>query len=144
MTTRYRKCCRCKLNRNVLRYVGKRGRICDTCRKTSSSESARNRRLREVYEVTPDEWAKVLELQGNVCGGCKQPRSYRLQVDHDHKVERELGMRASLRGALCRRCNKALRDLRDSIENLEGLAAFLRDPPARKILSGTPTRRVIR
>lgn len=131
---RYRKCCRCDLNRNVSRYVGKRGRICDDCRGKGNKKAARERRLRMVYEVEPEEWELVLELQGRVCGGCGQPRSYELNVDHDHKIEREQGMRASLRGGLCRRCNKALRDLRDSIDNLEGLAAFLRDPPARKVL----------
>lgn len=127
-------CSRCKDNRHERFFVGERGRICQRCRKGRASVKARERRLLEVYEVTPEEWAQVLELQGGVCAGCGQPRSYALNVDHDHKVERELGMRASLRGGLCRRCNKVLRDIRDSIDNLLGLAAYLREPPARKVL----------
>lgn len=136
MASANRKCARCGLGRNPSRYVGIRGRICDTCRKGKSSESARNRRLVEVYEITPEEWELILLLTGHACGACRQKRSYRLNVDHDHKVERERGMRASIRGPLCRRCNKALRDLRDSIPVLEGLIAYLRDPPARRILNG--------
>lgn len=95
----------------------------------------------DVYELTPEEWASVLELQGHVCAGCGQPRSYELNVDHDHKVEKEQGMRASIRGGLCRRCNKVLRDIRDSIPNLLGLAKYLQDPPARKVLDASSSLR---
>lgn len=139
-----RRCTRCKLNRNYGRYVGKRGRICDVCRKGSASEAARNRRLKEVYFLEPEEWARILELTDNKCGGCHQARHYRMQVDHDHKVEREMralgwserdAMRASIRGPACRRCNKLLRDCRDSIANLQGLIDFLESPPARKVLT---------
>ena len=125
----------CGRNRGDQFYKGPRGRICVSCQKSRSSEAARNRRLEETYEVTPEEWDLILKLVGYKCGACAQKRSYRLNVDHDHKVERTHGMRASLRGPLCRRCNKVLRDIRYNIEVLQGLIDYLRDPPARKVLS---------
>jgi hypothetical protein len=129
-----RVCKRCGDNRADRFFVGKRGRLCLRCRKGGASDAARNRRLAEHYEVTPEEWERILEMCGHKCAGCKQKRSYRLNVDHDHKVEREQGMRASVRGPLCRRCNKLLRDCRDNIDILIWLAEYLRAPPARKVL----------
>lgn len=129
-----RVCSRCAANRHERFYVGKRGRICLTCRKGGSRKAARNRRLKDVYELEPSEWQAILDLCDGKCAGCKQPRSYSLQVDHDHKVEKEQGTRASIRGPLCKRDNKILRDARDNPELLEALAAYLRNPPARKVL----------
>lgn len=91
--------------------------------------------LRKNYDISLEEYEAILAAQGGVCGGCRQPRSYNLQVDHDHAVERERGVRASIRGLLCRRCNKVARDVRDSVAALLGLAAFLENPPAREVLS---------
>lgn len=134
-----RVCVRCGDNR-ALRFYKGRGKICAKCRKSSSSTAARNRRLIEVYEVTPEEWELILKLTGYACAACEQKRTYRLSVDHDHKVEKACGMRASIRGPLCRRCNKVLRDIRDSIPVLEGLIAYLKSPPARKVLDAATRR----
>lgn len=127
-------CTRCGKGRNPDRYVGATGRVCDTCRKGGQKVASRTHRLREVYGLEPDEWQLVLDAQGNVCAVCGGARRYELQVDHDHHIAETQGMRSSLRGGLCRRCNKFLRDCHDDISVLEALIAYLRDPPARRVL----------
>lgn len=79
--------------------------------------------------------------QGHVCAICEQPRKYKLNIDHDHAVERQTGSaRLSVRGLLCRRCNKMLAVAGDSIEVLENAVDYLRYPPAHGVL--TRARRV--
>lgn len=134
-----RRCDSCGLNRQAAAFSGDRGRICATCKKQVRRRHARARLLREKYGLTQEEYDEILAAQGGVCAGCRQKRSYLLNVDHDHKVERECGdVRASVRGLLCRRCNKVLRDIRDSTTNLLGLAEYLQNPPARAVLERTP------
>lgn len=129
-----RVCSKCGKNRALKFYAGPRGRICATCRKESTSAAAHARRLLELYGITALEYAALLLFQKGVCAGCGQARRYRLNVDHDHKVEKERGSRASVRGLLCRRCNKLLRDCRDNAELLEALAHYLRHWPSKGVI----------
>jgi len=73
--------------------------------------------------------------QDGRCAVCGEKRGYRLNVDHDHKVEKEEGVRTSVRGLLCRRCNKLLRDCRDSIPLLRKLIKYLQAPPAKEVIT---------
>lgn len=129
-----RVCERCGKNRNLGRYVGTRGRVCDVCRKAGSRASARARHLQTTYEITPDEYAAIVSRQGNVCAICGGSRPYNLAVDHDHAIAEQFGVRASIRGALCKRCNKLLRDVRDNSQLLRAAAEYLSNPPAKKVL----------
>lgn len=70
-----------------------------------------------------------------MCAGCGQTRKYRLNVDHDHKVEKERGSRASVRGLLCRRCNKLLRDCRDNPDLLRALVRYLTAWPSKGVIT---------
>lgn len=67
----------------------------------------------------------------NICGGS---RPYRLQIDHDHAIAAQFGMRASIRGAICKRDNKLLASIRDDPDLLRAAIAYLLNPPAKKIL----------
>lgn len=56
--------------------------------------------LKRRYGVTPEQYAKMFELQGGTCAICRRPpRRRRLSVDHDHTTKR-------VRGLLCFTCNK--------------------------------------
>jgi hypothetical protein len=69
-----------------------------------------------------------MDYQGGVCAICRQPRRYRLDVDHDHKT----GM---VRGLTCRLCNRRiLPGAKDNPEVLRNAASYLEDPPAVRFL----------
>lgn len=64
----------------------------------------------------------LLEFQGGVCAICgAEPKSRRLDRDHDHKL-------MVVRGLLCVRCNRNVPDW-VTPEWLEACAAYLRNPP---------------
>lgn len=118
--------------------------MCKDCQRKSRSNANHARRVLTTYGITSEEYAALVEHQGGVCAACGQKRGYRLNVDHDHTDERdaieagispENAARWSVRGLLCRRCNKVLRDVRDSIDVLQGLAAYLEHPPAQEVLN---------
>ena len=139
----YRKCVRCGNNRNVRRYVGTRGRVCDTCRKGRVRNQSKDQRLQETYGITLEEWNKILAAQGGVCAICKGKRST-YDTDHDHRLERELraagysdleARRYSVRGLLCRRCNRRLLPAAtDSADVLEEAIGYLHFPPAPRLI----------
>lgn len=121
MTSRW--CSGCEKNRNLKFWASSGSRSCLTCQKRARSEAAHRSRVRRTYGLTPEGYARLLAYQGGVCAGCGAKRSYRLNVDHDHKT-------GLVRGLLCRRCNKVLRDVRDSVGILIALRWYLDYPPA--------------
>lgn len=136
MTAKRRLCAKCGKNRAERFYVGPRGRVCSFCRKRRAQIASRGVRLQETYGITEDEFQAILDHQGGVCAICKGERSYNLDTDHDHALEKAgLPMRDTVRGALCRQCNRRiLRSVRDSIVLLRAAIAYLEDPPARHVL----------
>lgn len=65
-------------------------------------ESRRRYRYLMVYEITVEQFDKMMELQGGLCKICRQgPKTEksRLHVDHCHDSNR-------VRGLLCYDCNK--------------------------------------
>lgn len=128
----YRICIRCGNSCAVGRYVGTRGKICDTCRSHSAHEGTKNARLQETYTITLDEWKAVLAAQGNVCAICKGKRfgrrkRPRYDVDHDHALERAgVPILECLRGLLCPRCNRDLLPAcRDDVTILQNAIDYL-------------------
>jgi len=86
----------------------------------------------KTYGLLPGEYAAQLAYQQNKCAICAKPltsTARRYAVDHDHKIEKELGTRPSVRGLLCKRHNNLLRDVRDSVETLQAAIDYLQDPP---------------
>lgn len=132
-STSSRACPDCGKPRTLKTYPA-RAQRCRYCARSRKSTQAHASRIEATYEITAEEYALIKAVQGGACGACGEPRRYRLHVDHDHAVEQERGTRASVRGLLCARCNKLLRDCRDSIPLLRALISYLESPPAREVL----------
>lgn len=64
---------------------------------------ARNKRIKKIYGLTPEQYDEKLRNQGGGCAICLKPYNSgrRLSVDHDHQT----GM---VRGLLCTSCNTRL------------------------------------
>lgn len=132
-STGRRKCSKCGTTRPEASFVSARGHTCSVCRAATARKAHRKQRL-AVYAITPAEYQALFEAQGGLCAGCGESRRYNLHVEHDHKREREVGAKRSIRGLACARCNSVLRKVRDNPVILESLAWYLREPPARKVL----------
>ena len=102
--------------------------------------------MQATYGITLDEWHMLLRLQGGCCAICKGKRK-QYDVDHDHKMEkllRDAGIpdltatRMSVRGLLCKRCNRRLLPASlDSQDILDSAKAYLSSPPAQETLTGS-------
>lgn len=100
----------------------------DRVRETNKRYRAANRetlaqkqRLR-AYGLSVAEFSALLEQQGHVCASCRGPfpkDTKHQHIDHDHAT-------GKVRGVLCRDCNLALGNVKDSVERLEALIAYLR------------------
>ncbi len=74
------------------------------------------------YGITGAKYLAMREAQSGLCAVCRGPFSSNgkhIHVDHDHAT-------GKVRGILCRDCNLALGNAKDSIERLEALIAYLR------------------
>jgi len=69
----------------------------------TSSEKARARRMAK-YGLTIEKYEDILAAQNGVCKICgRPPKKQRLNVDHDHALEKKGLM--FVRGLLCAMCN---------------------------------------
>ena len=104
------------------------GRQRKWCSEQCQKDGARADRLAKIFNITPEEYDQILEVQGGGCGICgRAPRDgKRHAVDHDHKT-------GFVRGLLCFMCNKRVLGAR-SAEVLVKTAAYVTDPPARRAL----------
>ena len=125
MTPR-RPCKKCGLNRAERFFTSPRGNTCADCRRKTQRDSTHANRILNTYGLTPGDYQRLLEYQGGACAICRGTRSYRLNVDHCHRT-------GKVRGLLCRRCNKLLRDVRDDTTTLRGAAVYLFTPPADEL-----------
>lgn len=136
MTEKRRPCRKCGRNRADRFFTGPRGHTCSTCRKRRTSLASRAVRLQETYGVSEQEYQAIVDFQGGVCAICKGKRSYNYDLDHDHALEKIVGTRASVRGALCKTCNRRLlKACHDDIEILIAAIQYLLDPPAHQVLN---------
>ena len=82
--------------------------------------------LRKKYDMTPDDWERLFELQGGMCAVCDKPfGDRRPHVDHDHHSGR-------VRGLLCFYCNHYLVAKHEigKIARLMRVKDYLKNPPA--------------
>jgi len=109
---------------------------CVSCAKRRRQTTSRDQRLWESYGITTLDYDAILAAQGGVCAICKGSRPYLLDVDHDHALEKAgVPLRQTVRGALCKRCNRRLlRCVGDDIAILAAAIEYLQDPPAMRIL----------
>lgn len=84
------------------------------------------RRLVRAFDMTPERYQELLDLQDGRCAIClSRPRKRRLAVDHDHET-------GEVRGLLCTRCNHGiLGKAHDSAQMLLRAVTYLRVPPGR-------------
>lgn len=121
------------------RPAPKPGPRCVTCHREVLAErraKARAKRIHDTYGLTEEDFAAVMEAQNWKCAICKKPFVRKNgAVDHDHKIEKLEGVRASVRGIIHGWENTILGRVGDSPEHLEAMAEYLRNPPARSVLS---------
>lgn len=95
--------------------------------KKKSQIEFRKYRLKIKYNITLDEYNKLMIIQNNLCKICHQPESkkrpkdnlpYDLSVDHCHKT-------GIIRGLLCKKCNLVLGNANDSSDILRKAAKYL-------------------
>jgi recombination endonuclease VII len=94
----------------------------------NSKEKARESNLKRKFNLTIQDYDKILELQGKKCFICgKLPTNKNLAVDHEHKS-------GLIRGLLCMRCNRALTPFKDDPVLLRRAVLYLENPPASNAL----------
>lgn len=93
-----------------------------------STEDKKKYHLKSLFGLSVDDYNKMLVKQNYRCATCKQQETriaYKtgkvryLSVDHCHKT-------GKIRGLLCDQCNRTLGLLRDDIETLKNMVAYLR------------------
>lgn len=80
------------------------------------------KKYKEKYGITLDEYGEILKEQGGSCAICGQDRGTRdrrMDVDHCHET-------GGVRGILCEPCNKGIGMFLDNPEWLESAAHYLR------------------
>ena len=131
-------CSKCGIKKPANDFYVSRGKEkglssqCATCLK----QGARNSQLKRLYGITMDEYIEIKESQDGKCAICQRATgtARALAVDHDHKIEEQSGLRASVRGLLCSKCNDLLGHVRDDPATLLRAIDYLNAPPARNIL----------
>ena len=105
-------------NRNLLNAM-------DRARSTSDSYFDRN--LKSKYGITRQDYDQMLAAQKGLCAICSEPESRkirgrvtRLMVDHNHITKQ-------IRKLLCGRCNTALGMMRERMDLLENMIAYLEE-----------------
>jgi len=78
--------------------------------------SSQRRRLKYYYNLSVEDYNKLLEKNNFICQICKSDKE--LCIDHDHKT-------GNIRGILCRSCNKGLGHFFDNIDILKGAIFYL-------------------
>lgn len=89
--------------------------------------------------ITPERYGEILASQGGSCAvtGCDitvNDNGRRLHIDHDHACcPSRWSCGACIRGLLCDRHNVALGMVRDSADELEALASYLRSTRVKAV-----------
>jgi hypothetical protein len=90
----------------------------------------RYRHAQFKYGISPEDFERLLEQQGNKCGnpGCSVVFDVEetIHVDHDHETQ-------EVRGLLCSHCNHGLGNFLDDRERLFGAVDYLENPPAARL-----------
>ena len=79
-----------------------------------------SRHMRVRYGLTREQYDAMIEEQGNKCRICGVEFGDRhtIHIDHSHTT-------GKVRGLLCCNCNKALGNVKDSIDILQGMIKYL-------------------
>lgn len=134
------KCTRRGCSNTVRKVRGKYPKYCAACR-TDQKRRAHDGRVESVDFTGSDYW-RLYEAQDGHCAikGCRaNGRTRFLSVEHDHKCTRghdpKVWCRYCVRGLTCGMHNGWLGKAADDPEVFDSLADYLRNPPARKVLT---------
>lgn len=88
--------------------------------RANNPDAGRNAKFKYKYGISLNDYNEILERQGFTCAICQVLYSpkYKLDVDHNHVT-------GKVRGLLCRSCNLAIGQLKDSPIILSRAAAYL-------------------
>ena len=94
----------------------------------SNKDNIRDKRLKHRYEITPEQYDKMLKEQDYVCAICKQHNATgkSLSVDHNHKCcpgKKSCG--DCVRALLCFKCNTTLGRFGDNPQLLRQAAEYI-------------------
>lgn len=96
-------------------------------RRREKPEVYKSYELKKNFKITYEQYNKILKEQNFVCAICEEPEKVihhisgilkSLAVDHCHKT-------GKIRGLLCQRCNRVLGKIKDRIDLLEKMKAYL-------------------
>jgi hypothetical protein len=110
-------------NRDKLREKGRRRRPSD--RKIE----ARLLRLRNIYNIEPEDFEAMLDRQHHRCAICNDhnPHNSNWNIDHDHACcsssKKTCG--SCIRGILCANCNRGLGAFKDNLKLLDAAKFYL-------------------
>lgn len=95
-------------------------------------DRAKDLRLRREYNITLEEYNKVLAYQNGCCYICRKTHGKKgqllvLSVDHNHTT-------GLVRGLLCWPCNKAIAVFRDNAGSMARAAQYIDNPPFMVVL----------
>lgn len=78
--------------------------------------------LKRLFNLTKEEYEKMLFRQNGVCAICNDSKknTRRLSVDHCHKTGR-------IRGLLCVECNMTLGLVKDKVDRLKSMIKYLKN-----------------
>ena len=83
--------------------------------------SAWKHSLKKNYGITPDDYNQMFSEQEGCCAICgihQTETKHKLHVDHCHET-------GAIRGLLCKNCNFALGNFKDSVVNLSSAIKYL-------------------
>lgn len=88
--------------------------------KSQRAKASRKYYLKKLYNMSVEDYEKMLEQQNYKCAICGQHETQKrvLSVDHCHKT-------GKVRGALCAACNRGIGSLKESKEVLEAAINYL-------------------
>ncbi len=117
-----------KNNRHRINYLRQKRRKANP---EKEKEKRRNEKLRCYYNISPDDYSRLLAIQNGCCAICGSTHHYgnkkssHFQIDHDHTT-------GDVRGLLCAKCNRGLGLLGDSESSILKVLNYLRGNHAKK------------
>lgn len=135
MKSNKRKCKVCKKEKYIEEFYPRKGgyrtHSCKDCLKikqksyeidkTFLSQYHKERNLKVKYNITAEEYKRILKDQNGkcaICGTSQEDLRISLAVDHDHKT-------GKIRGLLCNSCNQGLGYFKDNQSNIENALYYL-------------------
>lgn len=86
--------------------------------KSQCKDCIQSQRAQRLYNITRDDFERMLMKQEGRCAICKTIPKRKLDIDHCHQT-------GKVRGLLCNRCNIVLGQVEDNVELLKCAVEYL-------------------